>query len=81
MDTIYTKAPAPSTSHNTLSFAEQAAAAELGRHYVHPLDREFRDRPPPNWKKLGSVTDGIVDRLHRRRDQHEADLEKIEDPV
>ena len=81
MDTVYTKTPNLSTSHNALSFAEEAAANALGRHYVHPLDREFRDRPPPNWQQIGDVTDDIVDRLRQQRDQHEADLEEIEDPV
>ncbi len=45
---------------NTTTFAEQAAAAELGPHYVMPSDRNFRDRLPPNWKRLGDVAGQVL---------------------
>ena len=57
----------PQTLSTTLTFAEQAAAAEFGRHYVPPADRNFQDRPPPNWQPLGEVTGRVVSQLERRR--------------
>ena len=47
-------------------FATQAARDAFGKQYVRPRDRAFVDHEP--WQKLGTVTDGIVDRLRRRRD-------------
>ncbi len=47
--------------HSTSSFAEQAAATEFGRNYVHPRDRAFVDHEP--WQKLGEISDRITQRM------------------
>ena len=61
-------------SRSTLTFAEQAAAAEFGRNYVKPWSRDFVDHEP-HWQKLGTVADGVVDHLRRQRvhDDHHLD--------
>ena len=69
MPDCYTKSP-----EITNDFAAQAARDAFGRYYVHPRDRKFQDHPP-SWQKLGDVSDGVVDRLRRRRDHHLAGIE------
>ncbi len=55
-----------SIAKHSAAFAHGITHLEFGRYYVRPRDRAFVDHEP--WQKLGTVTDGIVDRLRRRRD-------------
>jgi len=45
----------------TPDFAAQAAQDGFGKHYVHPLDRNFQDHRP-NWQRLDQVAQSIVER-------------------
>ena len=63
-------------SRSTLTFAEPAAAAEFGRNYVQPWNRDFVDHEP-RWQKLGDVADGVGDRLRRQRDHDDQHLENV----
>ena len=67
MPTIYTNPADPSNPHNEPSFAEEAAAAELGRSYIHPLDRNFEDRPPPDLQPPDDVDQDVVEEIGRHR--------------
>ena len=49
----------PDTSNP--DFAAQAAQDALGKHYVHPLDRDFQDHGP-NWQRLDHIAQSIVER-------------------
>jgi len=51
-------------------FARAAAADAFGRHYVHPLDRDFKDRTPPNWQKLGDVASRVLSESAARMALH-----------
>ena len=57
----YPKTDPCSTPARQPSFAEQAAATEFGRDYVHPRDRAFVDHEP--WQKLGEISDRITQRM------------------
>ena len=45
--------------HSTSSFAEQAAATEFGRNYVHPKDRGFLHHPPEITPRQWYATGGF----------------------
>lgn len=48
------------------NFAEQAAHDAFGRNYVHPKDRDFKDRRPGEWRKLGNVASRVLAKSARR---------------
>ena len=48
-------------------FATQAAAAEFGRNYIHPQDRDFQDRSPPNFQRPNLADQDVFDELGQGR--------------
>ena len=67
MTITYHRKTETTTPDPELTFAEQAAAAEFGRHYVPPVDRNFEDRPPPGSQRPDDVDQDAVDEIGRYR--------------
>ena len=48
-------------------FARQATKNAFGhRYYVDPRDANFRDRLPPNWRRLGDIAGQVLIKMTNR---------------